>query len=451
MTSRIPKPPERRLCRQPSAGPLGTEILHLETATPLFGGGPRARTVDRHTPIRVPGIRGQVRFWWRALSALDSSEELAKRERELFGGVFGDSVQRSRVDIWISEVTPSEIQDTDVNHRTTGAYALWPAAENKRQQQAPGERWQEGLRFRLHVRASEEALNHEIVPALRAWLWFGGVGGRTRRGCGSLTVIEDQARWLPPALTWQELDRLLSNRGVLEPSTAQARRDMPSLRGAALYSGNQSRDASHCWTQALAWLKDFRQAAPRPSTPRPDEFARHAGQGNKPGRSNWPEPDKIRRLAPLERGKSWAHAPRHNQDPAWPRAGFGLPIIGKFVSTRNSRYVEPPNFQLKWHDHDGPHERLASPLIVKAMPLAGGQFVPIALWLHRRYPEHGQVVLLLDGKSVERSGASFDKLAGKGETPAYAALRGKRTLEQAFCDWLVKEKRVQAVKPGSKR
>lgn len=456
----LPDVPARRPRRLRRHGDPRTVTLHLASVTPIYGGGAVAREVDRDTPIRVPGVRGQLRFFWRALFPPGKRDELAGRERALFGGVFGEEVMRSRVDVWVTDVEPREEPARDnVGYRTPGAYALWPA-RGTNDGVEPAERWSPGVRFCLHVRAPGEVLDTEIVPALRAWLWFGGVGARTRRGCGSLTVIEDAAQWLPGKLAWGELDRLLGARGALDPGSGGALCDMPSLHGAALHHGapasGKGEPAMTAWLQALDWLRDFRQGARKSEAEPEQDFARRKIQKeprDRPGESNWPEADKVRRLCEqLGRGRRWTHPPVHDGDPAWPRAGFGLPIVGQFQGKgpNGERYTEPPSFELRWVDKDGnQRERLASPVIVKALAMADGRFAPVALWLHRAHPTGGQVVLCMERpgpgarkEPIRESLAPFDKRVGEGESPRYTALQGKDSLRQAFCDWLVERRNL---------
>src|SRR5205823_4289309 len=96
-----------------------------------------------------------------------------------------------------------------------------------------------------------------------------------------------------------------------------------------------------------------------------------------PGRSRWPEADKLRHLT-----KKFGHKARYLKgEPIWPRAGFGLPVGMRFRDAD-----EPPNVQLNWIDNENKvQERLASPLILKPLATRDG-FLPCALWLHRAYP-----------------------------------------------------------------
>jgi len=105
--------------------------------------------------------------------------------------------------------------------------------------------------------------------------------------------------------------------------------------------------------------------------------------------------------------------------------------------------TEPPRVQIRWQ---GPAsekpDRLASPLIVKALPLADGKFSACALWLNRAYPT-GQVVL----HGVKGSSAPFDLLVAPGDTPRFLPLDQKATLRDAFLDWLRTRPGTQVVAP----
>jgi CRISPR-associated protein Cmr1 len=83
------------------------------------------------------------------------------------------------------------------------------------------------------------------------------------------------------------------------------------------------------------------------------------------------------------------------------------------------------------------HDRLASPLIVKALPLTEGRFAPMALWLSSQLPEEAQVFLKdqRSGSRVPDSEAPFTRLLGKGDTALYEPLN-QEDLRSAFFHWL---------------
>ncbi|MDW8126144.1 MAG: hypothetical protein RMJ04_15370, partial [Geminicoccaceae bacterium] len=318
-----------------------------------------------------------------------------------------------------------------------------------------------GTSFTLELRGPGERLE-ELRNVVRAWILFGGYGSRTRRGLGSLGVGGGaRAEWLPQAATREALSALFG-RDVFAPAS-RAASETPRLAGATLLVGRTLSQkelgiiqtpplsgAELAWLTALHWLRDFRQS--------PNEGARRKKtivdpKSNKtkqlPGVSNWPEADVIRRLVRDE----WTHEPRaeHRGTVRWPRAEFGLPIGFQFLGEgpRDDETKKPVRFDLVWKDpsarDDEERERLASPLIVKAMPLADGKFVPIALWLDRAFPKGGVVVLRMGGEKVQGSEAPFDKLLGRGDTTLFKPLAGKTSLRDAFLDWLVDTGRARRI------
>lgn len=434
--------PPRRARAPGQRQDLTTIVVPLETITPILGGAAVPRTLDDHDPVRVPGIRGQLRFWWRALYGHGHDPAaLARREAELWGGVHGETPVRSRVAVWIAhtDLQKSRKDDENIGYSAPGSYALWPARATESDPD-PAPRRTPGMRFEICLRAPV-TLQEDILCTLRAWILFGGIGSRTRRGCGSVTIDGRQREsWLPVEPTAAELRRLLGQ-DVLRITSVKAT-DMPSLRGAALLHGKSASDSIQAWTQSIAWLHDFRQG----SGPT-DKYARGAKMDHRPGRSRWPEPDKVRHLSPLRAGQTWQHEPVYDHRPVWPRASFGLPINAKFQTKdrQRRRYPrpEPGRFELVWRDGLGLlRDRLASPLILKALPLANGTYVPIALWLDRAYPEGGEVGLK-DGERLRRgSAAPFDRLHAQGDADLYQPLRGAQTMKEAFITWLEREKRL---------
>ncbi len=456
-------PPERLPERRPRLVRAGHDTLsfslHLAVITPILGGATSARTIDQVDVIRVPSLRGQLRFWWRALYAGQlSGEALYLAERRLWGGAGDDDGGRSQVELRVTVKAAGDIDTQPMRQGTSGAYALWPARETRGdnpQDTAP--RRLPGTRFVVHLRCPK---NDEtaVRSAVRALLLFGGYGSRTRRGAGSFTLDlpSDRAEWLPAEATREALTALFGE-DVLAPLAGRVPDDLPLLRGAGLRAGAVVPDASDAWTTALGWLSDFRQ---RPSLGGAGDdpwYARARGDAGRPGRSNWPEADKVRRLS----GASpWAHEPRHNGTPVWPRAGFGLPIVARFQRKDRSGtpYArrEPADYEIRWYEEERgeriPHDRLASPLIVKALPLADGSFVPCALWLHRGYPD-GKVGLKEKDSRAARSHAEFDLLVAPGDQARFEPLRlakdapkGMR-LRKAFFGWLEKRPKIVVVAP----
>jgi CRISPR-associated protein Cmr1 len=441
--------PQPRLKSGRDGRTLSEISVRLEVVTPILGGGFQTRMVDDIDVIRAVTVRGHLRFWWRALRGHEfgSPADLHAAESALWGRAATDEGGRSAVEIRVEVEQPGTIDDSDIRlydskdgQATRGAYALWPARAEKEKGQIktpPAPRRTPGTRFRLTL-IEPENRESEIRNVVRAWILFGGYGSRTRRGLGSFKVIDDANAWLPGDETREAFTALFA-RDVFAPPGSSAI-DAPWLAGASLHVGGPTTEAGQAWTTALEWLKVFRQG----TSGQPGDRAREPGTGKpqprRPSISNWPEADKIRHV----RRKTNAHPPRHNATPAWPRAGFGLPIVGQFQkNARTGGWLEEPDgFELRWRSDGGEHDRLASPLILKALPLADGTFLPCALWLNRAYPT-GEVVLRGTGNSA----APFDRLVASGDTARFSALTGRSTLRAAFLDWLRARYRTTAVAP----
>ncbi len=461
------------------AGPeLERFSVKLKVVTPILGGAAVLRQVDGVDVVRVPTIRGHLRFWWRALYGreYDSPEELKDAERKLFGATGKEEGTRSPVRIVVRVENRGNIGRNDVKVKTSGAYVLWPARSEKKSGLPPAPRRLPGTEFTLTIEAPQERMP-EVRNALRAWILFGGYGSRTRRGLGSLTVVGDDAgRWLPQEPTREAINALFE--GIDDIFAEAEKRDLPQLGGATLLvcelEEDIREDAEACWLEAIGWLEEFRQGV--------DSGARQSGHGKpqpyRPSISNWPEADKIRHLSRPSRTGRWAHDPtRHDSTPLWPRAGFGLPIQVQFqkrsrepvqakkmrdkyywweLDRKHPNYGDEPNNHIiiwgvegngNWKTYD----RLASPLILKPLPLTRQRFVSCALWLNRHYPASGKVLIeeIEQNKRVlkRQSASSFDRLEDAPGKSFFPPLHNKADLRSAFCDWLEEVHNLKKVAP----
>lgn len=433
----------------PQAKPPARESLELslKLVTPTLGGGVFVRELDAVDTIRTASIRGQLRFWWRAITAdVASQDELYARETALWGGVTGtgdEAVTKSEVRISVAEVVnQGDTKEEDVSLRDAAAYALWPARGQPSTKVPPAPRWNPGLSFKLRI-IFPRLHEAEIKRTLSAWLCFGGYGARTRRGVGKVAPGCESSQALVPATAdAASLEALLGDQ-LFRPWMAPG--DWPRLKGVQVAFGNPGR-AEGGWATALNWLRDFRQGQPSGGTlgSHSPQDARVRGDQQRPSISNWPEADKARQLS---RGGLWEHSPQHNATPVWPRAVLGLPIQFQFQrkDRDRQRIREPENFELQWRDQSGKdHDRLASPLIVGPMPLRDEKFVPFALWLGRGNPQGGLIVAKRNQGEIPGSLASFDQLVAAGDQARYEPLaKGQQAAEgermrTAFFDWLKK-------------
>ncbi|RIH86864.1 type III-B CRISPR module RAMP protein Cmr1 [Calidithermus roseus] len=198
MPRTIPIPPP-----QLRAPELTTWTLKLRTITPMFGGSATPREVDPKNPVRAASVRGHLRFWWRATAGAQyaSAEELFKAEEEIWGSAekYGKVALRVLEQSAGQAVRPSELVPDRGTARTgpMEKFFLHPFNENRSEglSEASGLKSVEFTLELTHTLSETEA--EHLRRAVRAWIAFGGIGARTRRGVGALEVTANLKDWLP--------------------------------------------------------------------------------------------------------------------------------------------------------------------------------------------------------------------------------------------------------------
>lgn len=424
----------------PSPAPIRLDQSRVTTLevpfrflTWVFGGGvkhnPNAtdsmepmRPFDPVTPVRSSGIRGQLRFWWRATTGarLGSLEDLKRREAEVWGGIWGGEPTHGKVGLTVQKTSgdnPMPVLTygwrTDKNYAFTtesgsrveyGAFPLRPENKPKNLRKDGDASSGQGTKvmpddrtalhdhsrctylLRVDLSNPDDRMVREVELALSAWLAFGGYGGRTTRGFGAVALTEDQpeAGITDDPLLLKARYEELGNTDLLAgvPSLAFTCSKSAEKTVGAMKFGRQQATPMKAWTHALGALRSFRQGV---------EKGRNPGQTpRKPGRSRWPEPDELRALT----GQSHPlHTGRLNMGAAFPRADFGLPIIFHFKDsdTRKPRNpnADPRDLTLVPSPQQ---DRVPSPLILTATR----QGYPVAL--HLQNASAPDNLWLMDGK-----------------------------------------------------
>ncbi len=353
--------------KTPEAADTHTITLQLKLITPMFGGGHTAREIDEAQPIRAAAIRGHLRFWWRATAGAQysTSEKLYKAESELWGSSAdidkGGNASGGQGKVSVSVVTTNFATEPCATYEQNEkgefnslpnfgklpGYALFPfkgKAEKKRIVEPPS-KMSSPFEFKLILRYDPELEPSSIEilhNTLHYWIAFGGIGARTRRGCGSLACNDFIST---SALTSTVCDAI------------------PTIYNSSYILGPEVRDAVEAWKTSVNLYRDFRQK---------ENFARNQGVNRIPGRSRWPEPDSIRRLC---RSSSPNHSPTHSVQIGFPRADLGLPIVFQF---KDEKYGDPPTHILELEKYT----RMASPVITKARANSNGTFSPLILVLN---------------------------------------------------------------------
>jgi CRISPR-associated protein Cmr1 len=314
---------------QPLSSAAKKSSYTIKVITPLFGGGVEPGKNDPETLIRGTSIRGHLRFWWRATcgAQCETPAQLAAKE----GQIWGTTSEPSHVEIEVSNITKKATDAEDWAGLVKGThlgYVLFPFQGSTRDHIPPA-KCIRNLQFTLTLRYRESTAT-DVQAALWAWVNFGGIGARTRRGCGTLFCAE----FAPPSADIKKLAAWLGEKQEMFKWAGYDTRPWPTL--GSVYISPQPATPEKAWATAVDLLHKFRQGE----------------IGRIDGRTCWPEAASIRSLR---------RRPDQHLNPAFPRARLGLPIIFQF-----KHEADLGTFELAPEDFT----RMASPLILR--PLAVG-------------------------------------------------------------------------------
>ncbi|MFN3684495.1 MAG: type III-B CRISPR module RAMP protein Cmr1 [Fimbriimonadaceae bacterium] len=288
--------------------------LRLHLLTPMLGGGPEQGKPDPEQPFRAKSIRGQLRWWYRRVIQVESAEELWRREAELFGSAGRDS----------NDATPGKVRIA-VDQGQPGTRKPVNTLEQHRYA------W--GL-FAKDADTNEVVLNHsavvtisglddDLLLALAAWLYFGGIGARTRRGFGSLRWAEEAGR-LP---SYEQVVRGLGKGCRLPIAGGNGITVLRHGRTSVASEAGWSKAAMEAWRDALSWYEAFRKGNLQPGVSRPPK--------GPDSHSRWPEANSVRLI------QNRRQTPESTvKEPTFPRASLGLPMAVRSAPTSVHSFQE---------------------------------------------------------------------------------------------------------------
>ena len=355
----------------------------IKVVTPMVGGGADAGKIDRDMPIRATSIRGHLRFWWRVLYGRKFDN--LKRMKDAESKIWGSTEAAGDVSIYIEKLiagSSTKFARYNWNPRRNqgrGAYDLiwlspFDGYENPLQYIAfpftgkdpnsdhpidPND-FLEQTSFDLNLTCSKDNTT-EVTKALQAWIFFGGIGARTRRGFGSLYSGDLSPKTLDDSGLKSLLETELG---------ANNKTELTSISN--VMALNNKIGVMQAWKNVVQTYKEFRQE-PHGRRPRPNAN-QNLGKHNLPGRSYWPEPESIRegRGTRAKKHQRLDHIPTG----AYPRAELGLPIVFHFMGQ-----YEPEDIEVH---PSGNTTRMASPFILKPLAVSEKMAFPIIVTLESR-------------------------------------------------------------------
>jgi hypothetical protein len=166
---------------------LASETLRFKFLTPCFSGTAEGRN-PAFSELRVPPIRGQIRFWHRAVFGPESANHI-------WGSTNGNEGSGSRIAVRIESGTPASRQTAQLLPHKTHGQGSRPAL--------PAEAAASFQLQRLPACANDDW--QKALGATQLWLVAGTLGYRSSRAAGS---VWPQEPWAPGSRA--ELARLLA-------------------------------------------------------------------------------------------------------------------------------------------------------------------------------------------------------------------------------------------------
>lgn len=188
-----------------------TITIPLKTITPVVGGGVESMTPDTVDHVRVQGIRGQLRWWWRALHPCNSAEELFRKETRIWGGV-GEGVykdespdetstkksvdaRKSLVTLEISKANAGNPDYRPLSNCGGGSiaqtYTLFPLSVGQGAQKPTRVNKTFNLTISIERRLPENQLKG-VFATVTLWTLFSSIGARGTRGYGRFAIHDPQ-------------------------------------------------------------------------------------------------------------------------------------------------------------------------------------------------------------------------------------------------------------------
>jgi len=204
----------------------GLMRAELETVTPLFLAGANPRGSE----LRAPSFRGVMRFWLRALLGGvlgDNSQEIFKHESAVFGSTEHASpvIVRVKDKLKVGDYRP-------LPHNPKKSFTFKGLTPDQI--------------FTLTLLSRDENALKKAAKALQLLCLLGGLGRRSRRGFGSLQIVNGDLPKLE-ASTTKELSSRLKEQ--LEKITGNK---------FASVSSTPSFPILHpCWAQVRVYKKEF--------------------------------------------------------------------------------------------------------------------------------------------------------------------------------------------------
>jgi len=150
-----------------------------EIVTPMFISG----FDQKEAELRVPSIKGMIRFWWRALNYHNNVETLKDEESKIFGS---KDKGKSKVSIKLDNNNFNTSDDDPLFNNLYIKYVGYGLFQNKRKYIKSNNKFTISLSYENDEKGT---ITNNLLPTLKMLGYLGGLGSRWRRGWGSISLV----------------------------------------------------------------------------------------------------------------------------------------------------------------------------------------------------------------------------------------------------------------------
>lgn len=185
----------------------------IETVTPLFIGGADQYDI-KNEGLRVPSLRGAMRWWYRALlgSRINDIKEIYKNESEMFGS----TDKKSTIIVRVSPSTGLKEGSYQKQWNYNIDYLFFSFRKTKSNPARPY--YDEKSKFTIELLSRDKDSLEKASYLLWLLAHLGSIGSRSRRGAGSLNILSVNDEFSKPsnveffnkANSWKEYCQFMS-------------------------------------------------------------------------------------------------------------------------------------------------------------------------------------------------------------------------------------------------
>lgn len=341
--------------------------------TPLFSRGADNRP---KAEVRPPSLKGLLRFWFRSIiwPQLGSVEGVWREEQRLFGSTKGQGKFLISITERQGLVQVARGEKWERHGLAYLGYGAVDRGETVRPYLKQGGHFTVALTLKKDI--SDEEIEF-LVKSLKALGLFGGVGARSRKGFGSLSLVslklDGKKDWSAPA-TIKELQEnikdFLTSLGLKKTPVETS--PLPP------YTAFSTRAKVHVvegGKDPLALLDDIGKELLRYRSYGRESRGKRVLPWGEPAEQNFADDHDL--ILEFLHGSPIGRPPR--------RAVFGLPHNYFFKSTRQKVEVEPAGHKAK---------RRASPLFIHVHALGNGQHAAVLTFMPAAFlPEEKNIAI----------------------------------------------------------